>query len=64
MTNFNYDLFKVSKITNFKLRVMEQPVKLSQGTRKEKTNNYFVYRYTFIFFLKKKKNKMGIQGNW
>ena len=50
MTNFNYDLFKVSKITNFKLRVMEQPVKLSQGTRKAKTNNYFVYRYTFIFF--------------
>ena len=32
---------------------MKQPGKLSQGTRKVKTNNYFVYRY--IFILKKKR---------
>ena len=64
MTDFNYDLLKVSKMTSVIQCIMEQPGKLSQGTRKVKTNNYFVYRYTFIFFLKKKRYKMGIQGNW
>ena len=34
---------------------MERDEKLSQGTRKLKTNNYFVYRYTFIFFFLKKE---------
>ena len=64
ITNFNYELFKVNKMTNFKLCVMEQPGKHSQGTRKAETNNYFVYRYTFIFFLKKERNEMGIQRDW
>ena len=38
---------------------MERPEKLSQGTRKLKTNNYIVCRYTFIFFKKKKRYTNG-----
>ena len=44
---------------------MERPGKLSRGSRKVKTNNYFVYRYTFnVYIFLKKRYNSGYTREW
>ena len=44
---------------------MKRPGKLSRGSRKVKTNNYFVYRYTFnVYIFLKKRYNSGYTREW